>query len=320
MVRAGLALTPISTSTAEVVFMKRNFNDIRVYLKVLTGEWTEQSNIGRYQIRRKANIAERGATDTDRTIGTVTDINNSIVLGTSLVGKLLVFQHSSNFDIVTTPSIIDEEYWFFDETTEQGIERVANPPYSLNKDYTQIYNISADSTGTSPTLANEGAVAIYRKLNDGSYRLQHTFVSEYRAANRQFGSKVAIVQTDNYYTLLIASNGITSAGESFDNTGRRVHPGTIEIFTHGAKTTDSFKGEYQITAYALGDIAIYKDDYYMCRKSTTAEQNVIVDPIYWNKISWKNGKDSNFRGVFDNTYSCKRKYCCTKQCIMESSN
>ena len=111
-----------------------------------------------------------------------------------------------NFDIVTTPSIINEEYWVFDETEEAGVQRLPNPPYSLNKDYTQIYNIPAEKTGTSPTLSNEGAVAIYRRLRDGTYRLQHTLISEYRAANRHFGDKVAIVQTGNYYTLLVGSD------------------------------------------------------------------------------------------------------------------
>ena len=300
----GLALTSITTSTAEVVFMKRNFNSVRVYLKVLTGEWTEQSNIGRYQIYREANVGLRGATDIGRRIGTVVDINNSIVLGTALVGKLAVFEHSSNFNIVATPTIIDEEYWFFDETTESGIQRLANPPFSLNKDYTQIYNIPAEKTGTSQTIANEGAVAIYRRLRDGSYRLQHTLISEYRAANRNFGDKVAIVQTGNYYTLLVGSNSDTTIPVT-DSTGRRSQPGSIEIFRHGTTATDSFKGEYQLTAYAIGDIVTYKDDYYLCRKATTSTQNVIVDPIYWDKISWKNGKDTNFRGVFDNTYSYK---------------
>ena len=50
------------------------------------------------------------------------------------------------------------------------LQRLPNPPFSLNKDYTQIYNIPAEKTGTSPTLANEGAVAIYRRLRDGTYR------------------------------------------------------------------------------------------------------------------------------------------------------
>lgn len=310
--QGGLALTSITTSSAEVMFMQRNFTSVRVYVKVLSGTWTERSNIGRFQIRRKSgnnntvdpNI-RGGAADVDRTIGTVTDINNSIVVGTSLIGKLVVFEHTSNFDIVDSPVIIDEEYWFFDETIESGIQRLPNPPYSLNKDYTQIYNIPAEKTGTSPTLANEGAIAIYRRLRDGTYRFQNVFVSEYRAANRNFGSKVAIVQTGEYYTLLVGSDSIVSSGEN-DTTGRRVHPGAIEIFRHGTKTTDSFKGEYKITSYVPGDIVIYKDDYYVCRKVTTEDQNVILDPIYWNKISWKHGKDSNYRGDFDNTYSYKK--------------
>ena len=58
--QGGLALTPISTSTAEVMFMKRNFNSVRVYVKVLTGDWLEQSNIGRFQIRRTANSVFAG--------------------------------------------------------------------------------------------------------------------------------------------------------------------------------------------------------------------------------------------------------------------
>ena len=303
--QGGLALTSITTSSAEVVFMQRNFNSVRVYLKVLSGEWLESSNIGRYQLRRKANTELRGATDLDRTIGTVTDINNSIVLGNSLVGKLLVFENDSNFDIVETPRLIDEEYWFFDETTELGIERLPNPPFSLNKDYTQIYNITANEFGTEKTLENEGAVAIYRRLRNGTYRFQNVFVSEYRAANRHFGEKVKIVQTGNYYTLLVSSNSDTAINVE-DSTGRRTQPGSIEIFRHGTKFTDSFKGEYKITAYDINDIVIYKDDYYVCRKATAAEQNVILDPIYWSNISWKHGKDSNYRGAFDNSYTYKK--------------
>ena len=301
----GLALTSITTSSAEVVFIKRNFNDVKVYLKILTGEWTEQSNIGRFNIRRKANVALRGSGDADRVIGIVNDVNNDIVLGTSLVGKLVVFNADSNFSIVETPTILEEEYWFFDETTESGIRRFANPPYSLNKDYTQIYNVPAEKSGSSITLSNEGAVAIYRRLRDGTYRFQNMLVSEYRAANRHFGSKVSITQVGSYYTLLVGTDSVVSANET-DSTGRRIHPGSIEIFRHGTTPTDNFRGEYQLRAYSIGDIVIYKDDYYLCRKATTSIQNVILDPIYWTNISWKHGKDSNYRGVFDNTYTYKK--------------
>jgi hypothetical protein len=301
----GLALTSITTSSAEVMFVQRRFLDIRVYVKVLSGTWTEQQNIGRFQIRRKANVDIRGAADVDRTIGTVSDINNSIILETALVGKLVVFENDSDFPIVETPRLVDEEYWFFDEVIEDGVQRAANPPFSLNKDYTQVYHITAEKTGTSHTVENEGAVAIYRRLRDGTYRHQNTFVSEYRSDNRNFGSEVSIVQSGNYYTLIVGTNSDSSIPET-DSTGRRVQPGSIEIFRHGTKLTDSFKGEYQLAAYETGDIVIYKDDYYVALKDTTSTQNVITDPIYWNKISWKHGKDSNYRGEFDNSYSYKK--------------
>ena len=307
--QGGLAVTSITTSSAEVVFVQRNFTDVKVYLKIVTntdgttGDWTELSNIGRFGISRRANVALRGAADVKRTIGTITDVNNSIALGTTLIGKLIVLEHSSNFDISASPTIVDEEYWFFGETTESGISRLPNPPFSLNKDYTQVYNIPADATGTAQTFANEGAYVIYRKLDNGSYRYQTTIISEHRAANRNFGSQVAIVQTGDYYTLLVASNGVTAAGESFDNTGRRTDPGSIEIFRHGTKATDSFKGEYKLTAFEIGDIVTYKDGYYICLKATTVSDNFITDPIYWSNISWKQAKDSNYRGNFDNTYS-----------------
>jgi hypothetical protein len=306
--QGGLALTSITTSSAEVTFIQRNFSSVRVYVKVRSGSWLEQSNIGRYQIRRKAGFNNTidptirgGLTDVDRIVGTVEDFNNNVVVGTSLVGKLVVFESSGNFNIVSNPTIVDEEYWFFDETIEAGIQRTANPPFSLNKDYTQIYHISADKFGTAQSLPNEGAISIYRRLRDGSYRYQDTFVSEYRASNRNFGSKVAIVQTGNYYTLLVGSDSIVAPGET-DSTGRRAHPGAIEIFRHGVKLTDSFKGEYKLAAYSVNDVVIYKDDYYICRKATTVSENVILDPIYWNKISWKHGKDSNYRGIFNNSY------------------
>ena len=62
----GLALTSTSTSTAEIVFYKKQFNSVRVYLKVLSGSWTQLNNIGRFQVRRKANEDVRGPGDVDR--------------------------------------------------------------------------------------------------------------------------------------------------------------------------------------------------------------------------------------------------------------
>ena len=273
--QGGLAITTQTSSTAEVAFYRRNFNSVRVYVKSITGEWAKLNNIGKYSIRRNINTVARGDADVARVMGTVADVENDIVVGTSTVGKLIVFNNSSQFNIVSNPEIIDEEYWFFNENTEQGISRVANPPYSLNKDYTQVFNIEANALGSVGPVS-EGAVAIYRRKPGGVYDRQYVFVSEHRESNRGFGKKVKLVQKDNYYTLAVSSEGL----------GTRKDPGSIEFFRHGTKPTTKFKGSYQLTIYAIGDIVIYLDDYYECTKAT-ATTTAITDTIFWNKISWR---------------------------------
>ena len=288
--QGGLAITTQTSSTAEVVFYRRNFNSVRVYVKALSGSWAKLNNIGKYSIQRNANTVARGDADVGRIMGTVADVENDIAVGTSTVGKLIVFEHSSQFNIVPNPEIIDEEYWFFNENIEQGISRVANPPYSQNKDYTQVYHIEANALGaTGP--ANEGAVAIYRRKPGGVYDRQYVFVSENRKANRGFGNKVKLVQTGNYYTLAVSSQGL----------GTREDPGSIEFFRHGTKPTTHFKGAYQLTPYSVDDIVIYLDDYYQCIKAATSTTS-ITNSVHWDKISWRNGKDKSYRGAWDNTY------------------
>tara|TARA_E500000331_G_scaffold227173_1_gene217457 strand:- start:10732 stop:26223 length:15492 start_codon:yes stop_codon:yes gene_type:complete len=289
--QGGLAITTQTTSTAEVMFYRRNFNSVRVYVKALTGDWSKQNNIGKYSIQREANTTARGATDVARIMGTVADVENDIAVGTTTVGKLIVFEHSSQFNVSSNPEIIDEEYWFFNENTEQGISRLPNPPYSLNKDYKQVYHISAEATGT-PGPGQEGAVAVFRRKPGGIYEKQYVFVSEHRKANRRFGKKVKIAQKGNYYTLAISSEGL----------GTRDDPGSIEFFRHGTKPTEQFQGSYQIRSYDPGDIVIFLDQYFICLKKTSADVQDITDTEYWENISWKYGKDPDYKGVWDNTY------------------
>ena len=291
--QGGLAITTSTTSTAEVMFYRRNFNSVRVYVKALSGDWSQLANIGKYSIQRNANASLRGAADVDRVMGTVSNVLNDIAVGTTTVGKLIVFEHSSNFPVVSNPEIVDEEYWFFNENTEQGISRLPNPPYSLNKDYRQVYNIPAETTGTAG-LDDEGAVAIYRRTSEGNYIRLLVLVSEHRKANRGFGKKVKIVQKGDYYTLAISSKGL----------GTREDPGSIEFFRHGVKATDNFVGPYRpAEVYAIDDIVLFNDEYYKCIQVVATTISNISNSDVWENISWKSGKDQNYRGVWDNTYS-----------------
>lgn len=291
--QGGLALTSTTTSSAEVVFYQRKFNNVRVYVKVLSGTWQQSSNIGRFQIRRTA----RDEQDVDRIIGSIDDIKNSIILGTNNVGKLLVFQKlDSDFDIVETPEILDAEYYFYRENIENGISRLPNPPTSLNKDYSQVYNILGDYRGLSSGYTNEGAVVIFRRQPNGSYDYDKLLTSQYKADNRQFGDQVKIKKQDNLYTLLVGSKGDLDPGTRFD-------PGSIEIFYHGTDQDEKLKGTYQLTQYEAGDIVIYKDNYYVANKNLNeANGTTINNTVNWNNISWRYGTDPSYKGEWDNTY------------------
>ena len=305
----GLAQTSYSTSTAEVVFYQRNFNTVRVYVKNITGNWVELNNIGKIQLRRKSganntvNPSIRGNNDVDRTMGTIENFNNSVVLDnrpTSPAGKLAVFEASSSFDSTTVWNevvpIADEEYWFFKEATNvPGAARSANPPNALSKDYTQVYHIPGDTYGVASGYNNEGAVAIYVKISNGTYQLTKILTSEYTTNNRQFGSKVQFVKKDGLYTLLISSEG----------NGTREDPGSIEIFKHGYTDEEDFAGDWNsLNDYSQNNIVKHVNDYYVALKDITAADqttNSIFDTTKWINISWKSGKDQYYRGEYNNT-------------------
>ena len=316
--QGGLARSSTTTSAAEVMFYQRNFNSVRIYVNVLTQQqlldktgrsdiiinnrFEQLTNIGKFEIKRLSNVSERGAGDPDQTIGTISNVTNDIALGTDIIGKLLVINSDRVFnDTNTWDSVLpvtDQEYYFFNEDKNmQGISRPANPPYSLNKDYTQVYNIPADRLGT-PGDVYQGAVSIYRKDLAGVYQYQLTIASEYAAANKRFGSAVKITQVGNDYTLMISSKPTASARDG--DLEWRENPGAIEIYKHGVESALSYAGIYQLNKeYSINDVVQWRDDYFIALKDNTVDQNNIYDPIYWNNISWKRAKDSNFRGAYD---------------------
>lgn len=306
----GLALTSISTSSVEVMYLQRNFNRVRVYVNIVpnrdgsTGNWTELNNIARIELRRRANNLFRGSGDVDRIIGTVEDFRNDVVLTNFPIGKLIVVKNDSDFPVIGTwtdiNSINDEEYWFYQENfDEQGASRSANLPGSINKDYDQIFNISADTFGQEGEL-NEGAVAIFKRTANNIYKLQQVITSEYaynndgsRKSNRRFGSKVELAKSNNLYTLIVSTEddpGDSSLG--FAN--------KLEIFKTGAESNETFKGQWDNTdTYVKDDIVEFDSEYYQAKINIPLDVN-ISNTVYWQNISWRRAKDKNYRGEWDN--------------------
>jgi hypothetical protein len=300
----GLALTSNTTSQAEVMFYQRNFNNVRIFVKIISGAWTRLNNIGRYELRRTANDSIRpvsNGNDVNRVMGEVIDTDNDIAVGTDEVGKLIVIQDPNGAIALANaniegpqPYVADQEYWFFFSRITGGIAREPNPPFALNKDYTQVYNLPVDNFGTKD-LVKEGCYSVFKRLGTGEYEHMNSFVSLNRGNNRYFGNSVKIVQDSNDYTLIVSSRGAATKNNS----------GTVEIFKHGFDSIESgeYKGDWISTAdYNRGDIVKSEGKFLEARRDIV--QN-IVEPILitnstaWKDLSWRTAKDENYRGEFE---------------------
>lgn len=269
----------VTIFSATVKFYKRQTNSVRVYVDIISGAWIPTTVD--CKVRKTGTIS--------RTIGRIVSPLNDIVLSNTSIGKLLVFKHNKMLPVVDAPEIINEEYWFYTSSTVTKSGRVSDVPSTSNKNYTRTYNISANATGSSSGISNQGAVAIYKKLSTGKYELDNILVSEH-ADHLEFGTKVRISKVNNTYTLFVSSKGT---------------PGFIETFIHGPSDNEIYRGAWLSTAaYYKGEVVWYDGLYYKALRDITT-QNVlsITTAALWENISWKANKDESYVGDWSDTES-----------------
>ena len=272
-----------STFKAQVMFYKKVFNKIRVYVKITEGSWSFVPGSIEVKIRR----IRPG--QTSRMVGIVNNVNDSMNLASNEIGKLLVFEHST---FLPEPSgnqydLVGEEYYFYTSGVRAGIDVVSLPPSENNLNYSRVYNISADSSGNASSKENEGAVAIYQRISNGLFKLDRILVSEY---NRQeFGKQVKISKQNNQYTLFVSTGGTL---------------GQIEIYVHGPGSDEKYKGIWNPNNnYLKNDIVYFEGNFYKAIKNATSQDNnAITYADLWKNISWKVAKDDKFEGTFNRSY------------------
>ena len=81
------------------------------------------------------------------------------------IGKLLVFDAKTNIPVPTTSELLNIEYWMYTVGNVLGIPRLANIPNSGNLDWTEVYKVSATTTGVQSTHTNEGLIYLYEKFS-----------------------------------------------------------------------------------------------------------------------------------------------------------
>jgi hypothetical protein len=301
----GLSLNTFTTSVAEVLWYKREFNNVRVYIRNISGNWgTVGGTIAKYEITRMGDYTNPEGIvirpgEVDRDAATLDLLDNNVSIGGNFgIGKLLVLETPEQLDLVTTPEIVDEEYWLFQKQTIIGDSRPANYPISSNKDYAQVYNIPANIFGTS--TYDSGALSIYRRDANNVFQYVKTIVSQNRNNNKGFGNNIKVVKTgEKYWKIFVSSSGNTTTGNS----------GNIEIIEQGIKDSvkeTNFVGKWNAdNSYNKGEIVEHKSLFYQAKTFVPGAQDgliLITNPSYWNDINFRYGVDENYRGSFDREY------------------
>lgn len=250
-------------ATAEVVFYKRNFNDVRIYVKNVTGNWSDGELYGDRQ-----EIILIGTPN--RLMGDIV----SVSLGNNEVGKLLVIDRGTDFDLETNPELLDVEYWTYSESIVAGIPRSPNLPAANNNDWEQVYNIPLTSLGTASSFTNEGAFYVYEKTGS-FYNIVNGYTVPETVTDLNLGNNVELSVQDNLYRLAVGGS----------NSIYFIKNGTAETETYNwnLDRDQVYRGQFSSdTFYFENDIVEFDNKLYQAVTNIASGES--FDILDWNLV------------------------------------
>jgi len=187
-------------ATGEVAFVQDNLLGARVYIKNMTGTFSYGNNFN-----ATGNLSIVTGLGFNRLSGRI----EATDLTTNYLGKMIVVRNNDSTLLqIASPSFRNEvEMQFYKNRTVTGVPRSANIPNPLNKDWTQLYNLPADSEGTASTFTNEGMYFVYNKTGSGEYKFNKGYVNLQRHNNAFLGNQIELCKKDTLYRLFVSSPG-----------------------------------------------------------------------------------------------------------------
>ena len=313
----GQTVRDVSTlATAEVVYYQRSLNDVTIWVKNVSGNWSNGNQFGDnaeieflpFPSGPDPDVYGRpGIYTVPRVIGQIQRI--SLGLPSAGIGKLFVFETASNIPLVAgdfrtasqlggTPVINPAtgtfsyfesnnnfEYWLYKEGTVLGIAREANTPNASNLDWTEIYVVPTSTGGSPSSFDKEGIYYVYQKNTGGRFELINSYISPDRDSLQYFGTKVSVNKTaNNLYRGFINAPGQQNL----------LNPGKIYFIKNGTENNitynweyaknKKFKGEFDNTqGYFVGDIV------YLGNRLYNAATN--INPGPFNNLEWDSTDD-----------------------------
>ena len=267
-------------ATAEVTYVEKVFNDLRLWLKNVSGTFKKGSEFG--------NISSISIVEGSQGAGVIRLVGTTKAryFNSNSLGPIIVVNRGENLTVGTARTLQNFEYWVYKTDILQGIPRSANPPSATNNDWARVYNVTATSVGTASNYTRQGAVAIYEKNNSNFYNLLEVLITPDADNYRHFGSKIDLVtNADGTYSAYISSRGNSTF----------VQPGRINTYNYSSSkgwvlgVDENYRGDFNTTvSYFEGEYTKYADKIYQ------ANTNLIpgaFDSNDWTEI--QTGVDLN---------------------------
>ena len=280
--KEGIIVRDVTNGGTALVTFYQKFDteNIRMYVKNVSGTWAAGNDFGE---NREIEFLADGSGDPlydpaagSRIFGQIQ--SRSLGLPSENIGGLVVLDRGANVQLQDSDTIIDAEYWFYREGSVAGIPRAANIPEETNNDWTEVFNIPVDATGTASGLSNEGFYSVYEKAGSSSFAKLGSFTVEERTNNNHLGFSLKFGRKEQLYKLFVKSEG----------DGTESNPGKIYIINNGVgedyifgwefSRDKRFKGEFsQLNNYFENNIVLFDGNLYQANTNLAPGQFDISD-------------------------------------------
>ena len=265
--KVGQTVRDVTTgATAEVTYYQRNLNEVTIFVKNITGSWSQGDDYGDNAEIEFLQIP--GDTDpiyqADRVMGQIQF--RSLGLASEGIGQLLVFQADSDIALPDTDILLDAEYWFYDEDTVQGIPREASTPSDTNNAWSQIYNIPANTLGDTSygTYTQQGMYTVFAKDGTAYTRINDYIVPE-ATDNMKLGADVKFAKLNDLYKGFVLAKGdyhpIETPSPSFVGRLYFIKNGSdgTEDYVWSLGKDKNYKGQFKTQASYSENNIVFKD-------------------------------------------------------------
>jgi hypothetical protein len=297
--KVGIIVQDVTNLGTGLVVAYQKFDTInaRVYIKNVSGTWAAGNLFGE---NREIQFLADGSGDPlydpaagFRVFGQIQ--SRSLPLDSEDIGRMIVFDNGTNIPLAkpvdASPTdeyytILDGEYWFYDEGIVDGIPRLPNRPSENNNDWVQVYTIPATTSGTGSTLPEEGMFSIYERRGVGQFVKLSSYVVPERQGFNRLGANFKLGKLGDLFRLFVHAAGDPSGISGTPNPGRIyiIKNGTENDYTYSWELgkDKQYTGEFNDTRnYFEGDI-VYND--FVLYEARTNIAAGTFDPTDWNII------------------------------------